>query len=547
MSEATIPVDELFVQPARFSATSGEADKPVFLMNFRNRRDIYPPFGIMYVADALEQVGLHCRLFHQTEDFLDDFVDQVANERPLFVGFSTITGPQLKPTIEASKRVHALGIPVVWGGVHATIMPLEVLKEDYVDFVVVNEGEETAQQLALMMAGRLPQDWSSVAGLAYKRAEAGPGAVRNGDSNTGNLQPDPSAVTTPIFHRERPFIQDLDKFRPRWDLLESVEDYLIPSGPYRRAIPVYISRGCPFRCGFCYNEVVMKRTWRQHSNDFIIDQIEWLKRNYQIDAVDYADDYLFGRIKPMQRLVEKVNMPWSGQVRVQLLKPAFVQWMADTGCQWVNIGVESGSQAVLDRMYKDQKAEQIEWGIGNLTQIAPHIEANCSFIIGLPEETSTEAKITFDIIERLANMSENVRCSICVYMPYPGTPLWPKALQMGYRPPEDQDGWVDMDLNRGNTPWVSDDEAQVMCDINDILFVGRSQGHWLLRPYYSLLGWRWRNQYFKHYWEGWLKRRLIDSPLKPMMAWLTQRMVRFNQTTHKGTISEGAEMLGLDL
>lgn len=552
MSDAVISLEELHVRPAPSLAEAGAMGETVFLVNFRNHRDMYPPFGIMYVADALEQVGIRCRLFHETGEYLDALMSQVAAERPLFVGFSTITGPQLHPTIEASKRVHALGIPVVWGGVHATIMPLEVLKEDFVDFVVVNEGEETAQELALMLAGRMPQNWASVAGLAYKRSEPAPmGALQAGatppPAPADTPQLPPPIQTTPFFHRERPFIQDLDRFKPRWDLLEDVEAYLIPSGPYQRAIPVYISRGCPFRCGFCYNEVVMKRTWRQHSDAFIMDQIAWLKRNYQIDAVDYADDYLFGRIKPMQRLVEKVSMPWSGQVRVQLLKPEFVRWMSETGCQWVNIGVESGSQAVLDRMYKDQKAEQIEWGIGNLVEFAPHIEANCSFIIGLPEETAAEAKITFDIIERLASMSDNVRCSVCVYMPYPGTPLWPKALQMGYVPPKDQAGWVDMDLNRGNTPWVSDAEAQVMCDINDILFVGRSQGHWLLRPYYGLLRWRWRRQYFKLYWEGWLKRRLIHSPLKPMMAWLTRKMVRFNQTTHKGSVSEGAEMLGLDL
>lgn len=497
----------------------------IFLVNFRNHRDMYPPFGIMYVADALEQAGFSCRLFHETGDFLDELVEMAARERPLFVGFSTITGPQLQPTIDASKQIHELGIPVVWGGVHATIMPTDVLKEEYVDFVVVNEGEETTQEFGLMLAGYLPQDWASVAGLAYKRAEDG----------------------FPQFWRERPFIQNLDLYKPRWDLLPDVEAYLIPSGPYTRAMPVYISRGCPFRCGFCYNEVVMKRTWRQHSDEFIINQINWLKEHYQIDAVDYADDYLFGRIKPMQRLVEKVGMPWSGQVRVQLLKPEFVQWMADTGCQWVNIGVESGSQAVLDRIYKDQKAEQIEWGIGNLVQYAPHIEANCSFIVGLPEETPEEAKVTFDIIETLAGMSDNVRCSVCVYMPYPGTPLWPKALAMGYIPPETQEGWVEMDLNRGNTPWVSDEESQVMCEINDILFVGRSQGHWVLTPYYALLRWRWRKQNFKFYWEGALKKRLIHSPLKPIVAWLTQKMVVWNQNTHKGNVSEGAELLGLDM
>ncbi len=523
MTPSAIPVNNVQIRPDSRSQTLADANDTIFLINFRNHRDMYPPFGIMYVADALEKAGFCCRLFHETAAFLDEFVAEVERERPLFVGFSTITGPQLKPTIEASKRVHDLGVPVVWGGVHATIMPLEVLREEYVDFIVVNEGEETAQELALMLAGRIPQNWAQVAGLAYKRADG-----------------------TPFFVGERPFLQNLDDYRPRWDKLADVEAYLIPSGPYRRAIPVYISRGCPFRCGFCYNEVVMKRAWRQHSDEFIIEQIVWLRENYQIDAVDYADDYLFGRIKPMQRLVEKVGMPWSGQVRVQLLKPAFVQWMADTGCQWVNIGVESGSQAALDRMTKDQDAEQIEWGIGNLVKYAPHIEANCSFIIGLPQETPDEAKVTFDLIERLAALSHNVRCSVCVYMPYPGTPLWPKALEMGYVPPKTQEGWVNMDLNRGNTPWVSDDEAQVLCDINDILFVGRSQGHWLLRPYYALLRWRWRNQKFRFYGEGWLKQRLIHSPLKPLIAWLTKKLVRWNQNTHKGAVSEGAELLGLE-
>ncbi len=525
MNNVVVPFDQIHLKFELNSQDNFKRKGKIFLVNFRNHRDMYPPFGIMYVSDALMQVGFECRLFHETEEFLDEFMDQVEKEQPLFVGFSTITGPQLKPTIEASKRVHALGIPVVWGGVHATIMPLEVLREDYVDFVVVNEGEETIQEFALMMSGHLPQDWSNVSGLAYKKEED----------------------NSPIFHRERPFIQDLDGFKPRWDLLDDVEAYLIPSGPYKRAIPVYISRGCPFRCGFCYNEVVMKRTWRQHSNQFIMEQINWLKEHHEINAVDYADDYLFGRIKPMQRLVEKVGMPWSGQVRVQLLKPEFVQWMNETGCQWVNIGIESGSQAVLDRMNKDQKAWQIDWGIENLVQYAPHIEANCSFIVGLPEETAEEARVTFDIIEKLSDMSQNVRCSVCVYMPYPGTPLWPKALQMGYQPPDNQEGWCDMDLNRGNTPWVSDEEAQVLCDINDILFVGRSQGHWLLSPYYTLLRWRWRNQYFKHYWEGALKDRLIHSPLKPLIAWMTKKMVRFNQNTHKGSVSEGAELLGLDL
>jgi hypothetical protein len=77
----------------------------IFLINFRNERDMYPPFGIMYVADALMQKGHRVRVFHETEEGMAGFLQQVGHERPAWVGFSTITGPQLKPTIVATQAV----------------------------------------------------------------------------------------------------------------------------------------------------------------------------------------------------------------------------------------------------------------------------------------------------------------------------------------------------------------------------------------------------------------------------------------------------------
>ncbi|NOX60920.1 MAG: B12-binding domain-containing radical SAM protein [Chloroflexi bacterium] len=479
---------------------------------------MYPPFGIMYVADALMQQGHRVRIFHETGDKWRDVVRLVRDERPDWVGFSTITGPQLRPTIEATRAVKALGAPTVWGGVHATIMPEEALKEESVDFVIVNEGEITAQEFtAALLEGR---GFENVLGLAWRDQDGQP-----------HINP------------PRPFITNLDDFRPRWELLPDIPAYFLQSGPYQRAIPVYISRGCPFRCGFCYNEVVMKRTWRPHSQAFVLEQVRWLQDHYGIDAVDYADDYLFGRIKAMQRMVEAVALPWSGQVRVQLLKPEFVQWMSDTGCQWVNIGAESGSQAVLDSIAKDQKAWMIEWGVRNLAEYAPHIEANLSFIIGLPAETPAERRDTLDLIERLCEIHPNARCSISIYMPYPGTPLWPDALARGYQPPQSQMGWSEFDIHKGNTPWVDETEGRIMSEICDILFVGRSQGHWLLKPYYGLLRWRWRKGFFKWYVEGALKTKggqLVERIgfLRALRDKLAPRLVRYNANTHRGPAAE---------
>ena len=195
---------------------------------------------------------------------------------------------------------------------------------------------------------------------------------------------------------------------------------------------------------------------------------------------------------------------------------------------------------VLDSMHKDQKAEQIEWGMRNLVEGAPHIEANLSFILGLPAEKPEDARVTMHLVERLCALSEKIRCSVCMYMPYPGTPLWPDALARGFVPPNSQEGWAYYDLNRGNTPWMDDAQAQVLSNVNDILFVGRSKGHWLLTPYYALLQWRWHHMYFKHYWEGRFKAWLGAGPLKSLRAWLIKRMVRYNTQTHKGPAEAAA-------
>jgi hypothetical protein len=81
---------------------------------------------------------------------------------------------------------------------------------------------------------------------------------------------------------------------------------------------------------------------------------------------------------------------------------------------------------------------------------------------------------------------------------------------------------------------------QVMSEINDILFVGRSSGHWLLAPYYALLRWRWRRMYFKHYWEGAFKRFLLRTPFRRVMDWIVRNWVDFNPITHKGPTAEPA-------
>jgi hypothetical protein len=108
-------------------------------------------------------------------------------------------------------------------------------------------------------------------------------------------------------------------------------------------------------------------------------------------------------------------------------------------------------------------------------------------------------------------------------------------------PPDSQIGWTEFDLNRGNTPWISEEEAQTMCEINDILYVGRSQSHWVLKPYYGLLRRRWLTQNFRFYWEGKLKHagaQVVENvaPLRVLRDKYGHKLVTYNANTHKSKI-----------
>ena len=99
------------------------------------------------------------------------------------------------------------------------------------------------------------------------------------------------------------------------------------------------------------------------------------------------------------------------------------------------------------------------------------------------------------------------------------------------------------------TPADDSAEANAMSDISDILYVGRSRGHWLLSPYYSLLRWRWLNQKFDYYVEGKVKQagaNLVENvgPLRSLRDRYGHKLVQYNANTHKSKIEAHMPPLG---
>ena len=395
-------------------------------------RSRYPPLGLLYVGDALNKEGYNVDIHHCTKDQILDLARHIAKRDPLFVGFSVVTGFSTRYSLEMSREIKRRSdTPIVWGGPHPTLLPEQCLSEPWIDLVVLGEGEETSVELARALEKKT--DLNNVRGIGYKKE----GKTR----------------LTP----RRPFIKDLDKYRLNWELIE-VKNYLYEHiEGYRRVLSYVSSRGCPHRCGFCYNLVANRRRWRSHSPEFTIRDIERLREDYGIDAIRFYDDNFFANKKRAEKILRTINLPWFGEVRIDYVDEPLAKLMKETNCTDLLIGAESGSNRLLDLMQKDLTVSQTLRGARKLAEHKIH---TCfSFILGLPTETWNETQKTIDLLLRIDEIHPDTTFTVGPYLPFPGTPLYQLAAKEGFKTPERTEGWEILDRKEGpfrqeTLPWI---------------------------------------------------------------------------------------------
>lgn len=130
---------------------------------------LFLPIGLLYVADALKHQGKEVTLFHDhgTESNIERLVEQYRELRPDWVGFSSMAGPSLGPTIEASKRIKAEGGKVVWGGPFPSMVDVE---EPYVDVAVKGEGEAWVSGRPVTNMDEYEPDWDIIDAERYGKS-----------------------------------------------------------------------------------------------------------------------------------------------------------------------------------------------------------------------------------------------------------------------------------------------------------------------------------------------------------------------------------------
>lgn len=179
-----------------------------------------------------------------------------------------------------------------------------------------------------------------------------------------------------------------------------LNEYSMPNG-----ISSEVSRGCVANCVFCTEVHFWKYRGRMSGN--ILDELEHQNRLYGIDLVWFIDSLVNGNLKELRAFAQGVvtrglKIKWQGYARNDgRMDLDYFKDLAASGCFYLNYGVESGSQRVLDDMKKHTTREAIEQNFKNSAEVG--ILTSTNWIIGFPTEQPQDVADTFTISWRIQN------------------------------------------------------------------------------------------------------------------------------------------------
>jgi len=306
---------------------------------------------------------------------------------------------------ETAKKIRPDAL-VIAGGSAGMSVPRLLLENSKVDAVCAGEGEAAVVELLQALSRGGLNEALGVKGFYFKR--------------DGGIH----------FSGARELICDLDKESalPAYDLLP-MDIYLSnPIIGFGKDIDFISSRGCPFKCTFCYQP--WGRKFRGHSTDFIVKALKRLRSEYAIDFVSFQDDEFMADRKRVREFCTRLKseMPgllWSCTGRVNLVNEDLLGMMREAGCVSVSYGFESGSARMLRSMRKDVTIEAMERAVSLNRRFGMMLPV--SFIIGMPGEDNESCR---DTIEFCVRNSLALK-SLMFATPYPGTALFEQALASG--------------------------------------------------------------------------------------------------------------------
>lgn len=366
--------------------------KVIFLTN-----TLFDSLGPMYLTAYLKKRGHECKILIECEH--RNFIKDIFTEEPDVVAFSITTGNHLW-AINLGKTLQKImpGLKLVFGGPHCTFYP-KTINNPCVEVLCRGEGEVAMAEL-------------------IDRWEQGKNTA---DVANFWLQENGKIYCNDV----RNYITDLDVLpfpdREHYARYKFLRNY--PSKP------IIAGRGCPYKCSFCFNLKMNElykgkgKLIRYRSVDNVIEEIEYLQKNYPLKTVVFMDDTFAMNKTWIEGFLEKyrrLNLPsfWC-QLRVDLITEDLIKNLSESGCLRVSIGVESGNEYIREKILHKGFTNEKIIQVGRLLH-KYNIKFRVYNMVGLPEETIERAFETVKINQCI----EADYPWVSIVQPFPGTELF---------------------------------------------------------------------------------------------------------------------------
>jgi anaerobic magnesium-protoporphyrin IX monomethyl ester cyclase len=372
------------------------------------QKQAFPYFGVMSLAGSLQAAGIESDAV--IANLEQDFVSTLKECNPDIIALSVLSTEHewLEQTARLVKEALP-SVPLVVGGIHAILYPEAILALPHIDFVCTGDGEEILPELCIALRDGTTVE--GIKGIGYR---------------TGNRI---------VINERAELLTDLGRWREdrmvyyrRYDLLRNDE------------LKQFIaSRGCPYRCSFCFNER-LHAIFSRHSSLVrkkpplqLIEEIEKVRDIAPIGAIFFADD-LFASdkqwLKEFSRLYqERVGIPFMCITRADRMDEETAELLKDAGCHTISFGVESGNEQLRMKLLNKQVSDASIMRCAALLHDRG-IRVQTSNMFCLPDETLEEAISTIRLNIRIK--ADFVFTPL--FMPFPGTQLAEYCIEKGYLP-----------------------------------------------------------------------------------------------------------------
>jgi len=350
-----------------------------------------PPLGVGYLISVLRNAGHMVYFFDPyllpsdtpSDDFIrEKYIDYVGLYSNTICYSNTLA---VFEQLQAMREAGTWSGKIMVGGPHTSV-GLDTIP-DYVDHIVIGEGEisilkiVSGEETARVVHGEMVEDLDTL----------------------------PMPAWSDFIHRSY-----------RW------------SDHYVEKWPVYTmntSRGCPFHCTFCSTQTIWGRGYRYMSTERVLHDVEYMMKVYGMKVAYFREDHFTLNMKRVRAFCDGImakNLPidWMCESRADVLQNEDdVKRMAQAGCKWLYIGVESGSPRMLEQMKKGETVEQFVRAFELAHKYG--IKAYASFVVGVPGETPEDIQQTYDLIDII---KPEFHC-MNVYVGLPGSDMYDEVIE----------------------------------------------------------------------------------------------------------------------